>query len=406
MKLLAIETSCDETAIAILECTEKQGKSTFTVLGDALYSQAAKHAQYGGVYPSLAKREHAKNSIPLLTTALTKSGMFETQHATEVPEKTAAFFQELFTHEEGLAERMSKYIAHTKKPEIDAIAVTIGPGLEPALWVGVNVARALSRAWKLPIIAVNHLEGHLVASAVTEQKTEKGESMYELRDVKFPILGLLISGGHSQFVTSSTWGSYTLVGNTRDDSVGEAFDKVARMLGLPYPGGPAISELAEKNRAEEARPKLPRTLPRPMQQSKDLDLSFSGLKTSVRYLLHEMGDNLSDIDTRRVARAFEDAVTDVLVSKSVQALKLHRAQSFLLGGGVSANTYIAAQLRAAFTREAPQCTLYIPKPPLHTDNAIMIGMAGFLSHSRGAATYTDASLPPANGRLRLRGEGM
>jgi N6-L-threonylcarbamoyladenine synthase len=401
MKLLAIETSCDETALAVLECAEHGGTHTFSVLGEALYSQVAKHAKYGGVYPTLAKREHAKNIIPLLKTALTKANVTENQSPVTLPKDAEVYFAELFHHEEGLATKMQQFLSTTPRPALDAIAVTIGPGLEPALWVGVNVAKALAYAWNLPIIAVNHLEGHLVASVAQKKEGDNvTHPTYTIHDVAFPLLGLIISGGHSQFVTSSTWGTYTIVGNTRDDSVGEAFDKVARMLGLPYPGGPEISRLATRSKEKKRIPQLPSTLPRPMHQSGDMDLSFSGLKTAVRYMVQNIGE-VSDQQQEDIARAFTDAVTDVLIKKTLLGYTRYHPHTILIGGGVSRDTHITNGIRDALQTEAPSCNVCVPIPPLHTDNAIMIGMAGFLCHVRGEHIYTHETLPPAQGNLRL-----
>ena len=233
MRIFAIETSCDETALALVEGqaikeSGSGGAFSFTVLKSALLSQALLHSPYGGVYPNLAKREHLKN-LPVL---------FE-QFKDEV---------------------------------IDAIAVTRGPGLEPALWTGIEFAKKLAAERSLPLIPVNHMEGHLLSSLVQGGKLEA---------VKLPVLALLISGGHTEFVLMRSWFSYEIVGQTLDDAVGEAFDKVARMLGLPYPGGPEISKLAEYARKNNLHSDI--KLPRPMLGVKNNDVSFSGLKTAVLY---------------------------------------------------------------------------------------------------------------------------
>src|SRR3989344_935429 len=207
MRILAIETSCDETAIAIVECSGNETSARFTVLGNALLSQVEIHKEYGGVVPMLAKREHQKNLPHILDKAIAE--------------------------------------ANVPLQDIDAIAVTAGPGLEPALWVGINFAKALALVWNKPLVAVNHMEGHLLASL-----SEKIGEQLSISNLQFPILALLISGGHTELVLMKKWLEYELVGQTRDDAVGEAFDKVARMFGLPCPGGPEISRLAESVRSD------------------------------------------------------------------------------------------------------------------------------------------------------------
>jgi N6-L-threonylcarbamoyladenine synthase len=404
MRLLSIETSCDETALALLLCFSKEGETTFTLLSEALYSQVKEHSPYGGVFPTLAKRAHGKNIIPLLTTLLSESSDLKKREVKKEWEKEDILFLEnIFHHEEGLAEKVLSFVSVYEKPNIDAIAITIGPGLEPALWVGVNVAKALSFLWKMPLIGVNHLEGHLIASVVKEEKEEKEKKIYRLPHLSFPFVGLVISGGHSQFVYSKEWGVYKIIGNTRDDSVGEAFDKTARMLGLPYPGGPEIAYFADKNRKEEKILSILRPLPRPMKNSKDLDLSFSGIKTAVRYLIRDMGgeNELKKRDKERIARDFEDSISEVLAYKAQKAIEMYKAQSFLLGGGVSANTHISTAIKDILNKNASSCTLYIPEKPLHTDNAIMIGMAGFLLYLRKENIYSYETLPSAQGNLSL-----
>lgn len=396
MRILAIETSCDETAVSILEATGTPESAVFTVLGNALYSQADEHARYGGVYPTLAKREHAKNIVPLLVSALKEAGLF-TGEQRSLPESVTDSLRDIFSHEEGLAEVFERFAALCKPPNIDAIAVTYGPGLAPALWVGVNVAQALARVWDMPLIPINHLDGHMVASMVTA--TTDGEHSYKMTDVQFPVLGLIISGGHSEFVLSESLGSYRVIGSTRDDSVGESFDKVARMLSLPYPGGPAVSQLATQGRAlrsstDQADPAL-QSLPRPMLHSHDLDLSFSGLKTAVLYRTRDLGD-MSDHARALTAAEFEDAITDVLVSKTERALDQFPAPTVCVGGGVSANTFLRARLEQQLSQTHPDTMLAFPASGLSTDNAIMIGMAAYLRHARG--------IPDLDPRTELKAE--
>lgn len=370
MKILAIETSCDETAIAILECEGDDAAARFTILGNALLSQIEIHREFGGVFPAVAKREHAKNLVPILEAALEEAEMLKEDRQTfadGLPERIAA----LLEREPDLSEAFLESISEMEIPEIDAIAVTAGPGLEPALWVGVNFAKALSIIWGKPLIAVNHMEGHTLSALLTEA----GERTFELKDVKMPLLALLISGGHTELDAADAWREYKLIGQTRDDAVGEAFDKVARMLGLPYPGGPEVSKLAERDR-EDSRTN-PYKLPRPMIDTDDCDFSFSGLKTSVLYLTKDK--ELTEIEKEQLARAFEDAASDVLYAKASKALAQTGALALAIGGGVSANAHIRRVFRERLPQDHPEVSLFIPSAFLTGDNAIMIAIAGFYS---------------------------
>lgn len=384
MKILAIETSCDDTAIALLEGTGEASSAHFSVLGNASLSQIDLHRPYGGVYPTLAKREHAKNLIPILIETLRVGGMYE--------EKKESFeditILSLFEREPELQDAFSVFIQNTARPDIDAIAVTNGPGLAPALWVGVNLARALSRAWNIPLVPINHMEGHALAGLIKEES-----GVLVLSDPPLPLLTLLISGGHTELVLMNPWLSYSLVGITRDDAVGEAFDKVARMLNLPYPGGPEISKLAEKGRNNEGSLF---TLPRPMLNDGTCDFSWSGLKTAVLYLL-KAREELNEEERAKLAEEFEDVVAEVLWKKTARALTETGARSLSLGGGVSANTHI----RRVFTKEVqntfPDVAFSIPPASLTTDNAIMIGIAGYLRAIEGK--YAEDVRADANLRL-------
>lgn len=363
MKILAIETSCDETAIALLEVSGELRSPTIKILGDTLLSQAKLHEAYGGVYPNLAKREHEKN-LPILLEQTLK----EANEAIEAP-------------------------------KLDFIAVTTGPGLEPALWTGITFAEGLGRKWDKPVIPVNHMEGHIYSVLAS---LKPGESL------ELPALALLISGGHTELVYVKDFGVYEMLGQTLDDAVGEAFDKVARMLGLPYPGGPEISRLAEKRRKELGRefPDAGREqassfrLPRPMIHSKDLNFSFSGLKTAVLYKVK--ADNRHDDEYKQdMAQAFEDAVAEVLTKKTRQALdKYPDIRTLIVSGGVSANSFIQKQF-AKLIESYPQVTLRIPERTMATDNAIMIGLAGYVrAETQPELLKSDTTLK-AEGKLTL-----
>lgn len=336
MIILGIETSCDETALCLLETREVNEVIEYRVLGNIINSQIQLHREYGGVFPVLAKREHTKNLPILFEQVMKESGITEDQ--------------------------------------ISAIAVTRGPGLEPALWTGIVFAKELHEKFGIPVIPVNHMEGHIVSTLFNS--TDISRDFQRLKPLSAPALALLISGGHTEIVYIEKLGEYKILGRTRDDAVGEAFDKVARMIGLPYPGGPEISKLAQQARLQ----KLPRTitLPRPMIHSKDLDFSFSGLKTSVLYLLKEKGEITRELQME-IAREFEEAVTDVLVKKLEQAITDRECKTIIIGGGVIANTYI----RSAFEQisEISSIPLYLPAQGLTGDNALMIALAGALNYS-------------------------
>ena len=371
MKILAIETSCDETAIAIVEAEGDEKSARFTVLGNALISQIEIHKEYGGVFPALAKREHAKNLVPLLDAALEEAELLR-EDTRSIPEETRDAIAEMLSREPGLAEAFFDFVSECEPPAIDAIAVTAGPGLEPALWVGINFAKALALLWQKPLVAVNHMEGHVMAALAKND----GEQLV-IEDVAMPTLALLISGGHTELVLMKEWLEYEMVGQMLDDAVGEAFDKVARMLGLPYPGGPEISRLAELVRAGERAASDPTyALPRPMIADATCDFSFSGLKTAVLYLLKK-NPEISEHEKQHLAHEFENAVTEVLWKKTVRALEETGAQTLVIGGGVSANTHIRRVFKHSVDIGYPQITLRIPSEALTTDNAIMIALAGY-----------------------------
>lgn len=366
MRVLAIETSCDETAVAIVERKDGDESHSFSMLGNALLSQAAKHAEFGGVYPSLAKREHAKNLVPLTEKALLDARMLHKKSTELTPELTPEL-EKLLERERELFKQLTAFLKMYERPDIDMIAVTEGPGLEPALWVGINFAKALSLVWNVPVMPINHMEGHIVSSLLSEEAS--------LGHVEFPALALLISGGHTELVLMNDWFDYKLVGSTRDDAVGEAFDKVARMLDLSYPGGPEISRLATEARTKNIKSRY--SLPRPMIGSDDCDFSFSGLKTAVLYQIRDIG-TLTPEMKQEFAQEFEDAVVEILLKKTQKALDEHSVKTLILGGGVSANARIRAAFRALFKEKYPDSLLYIPDPSLTTDNAVMIGVAGIL----------------------------
>lgn len=404
MRVLAIETSCDETAVAVLECSGNTARADFRVLGNALYSQAAQHAEYGGVYPSLAKREHQANLVPLATQALHEAGLLEKTEGTTVNCSSAESIRD-----EKFKESVLEFLKRNEKPEVDMIAVTRGPGLEPALWTGISFAKALGDTWNTPVIGIDHMEGHIVSAllqsadtaetrrlnAEERRKNKQEPERYTLDTVRFPLLALLISGGHTELILMKRWFEYRAIGRTRDDAVGEAFDKVARMLSLPYPGGPRIAELAARSRQKDGE--NPFLFPSPMTEGVTCDFSFSGLKTSVLYTLKKM-DGLSETEREHVAEAFEDAAKDALVIQTRKALRKEATRTLAIAGGVSANETIRKAFEVLVKEEFPKLTLMVPEEGLTGDNAIMIGAAAYLRHTAGKVAGNGIQ---ASGKLRL-----
>ena len=347
MIVLGIETSCDETGVALYNTTPwEEGKPAFQgILGQGLHSQIAMHKDYGGVVPELASRDHIRRVLPLLDQSLSQSGL--------------------------------------KLADIDAIAFTQGPGLAGALLVGSAFAKSLAQGLNLPSIGVHHLEGHLL-SPLLGQTTPQ-----------FPFIALLVSGGHTQLMKVLGIGQYELLGETLDDAAGEAFDKTAKLLGLDYPGGAAISKLAEKGRPGIF------DLPKPMLHSGDLDFSFSGLKTAVLNQVKKFaGKKISDPSEvmqfqADLARSFVDSIVAVLVSKSEKALKQTGCKHLVLAGGVGANM----QLRNALNDKAKKNGFEVHYPPLElcTDNGVMIAFAGalrMLTANNGSTTSGAFDIKP------------
>ncbi|MEK7581723.1 MAG: tRNA (adenosine(37)-N6)-threonylcarbamoyltransferase complex transferase subunit TsaD [Patescibacteria group bacterium] len=393
MKILSIETSCDETAISLIDGNTRNGIVFFKVLGNALLSQVKLHAKYGGVFPMMAKREHSKALTHLLTEVLGQGKMLEKKKY-EISKKEEKIIKKILAREPELLEKFLKTIPALKKPHIDRMAVTYGPGLEPALWVGINFALALSYIWKIPIVPINHMEGHIFSAllkiadkrglnADLRRKNSLNAKRYALHPIHFPVLALLISGGHTELVLSKKFGNYKVIGSTRDDAVGEAFDKVARMLELPYPGGPEISRLAKKGKKN-----LLVKLPRPMINSGSFDFSFSGLKTAVLYLIKKIG-KLTAQKKADIAKEFENAITEVLTHKTTGALKKYEVKTLLIGGGVSANEKIRETFAQEIKNNFPNTKLFLPSRELTTDNALMIGITAYFKK------LPKTKLPPA-----------
>ncbi len=313
MRVLGLESSCDETGVAIYD-------SERGLLADALYSQIALHAEFGGVVPELASRDHVRKLLPLVRQVLDS--------------------------------------ANLRGSDIDAVAYTAGPGLAGALMVGACAGRAMAYAWGVPALAVHHMEGHLLAPMLEDAAPE------------FPFIALLVSGGHTQLVRVDGIGNYRLLGESLDDAAGEAFDKAAKMLGLPYPGGPQLAKAAAQGDVSRF------TFPRPMVNRPGLDFSFSGLKT---YTLNTVAEcrvdgQLSDGDRNDIAAAFQEAVVDTLTIKCLRALKQEGLKRLVIAGGVSANTALRERLEGRLATIG--AAVYYPRPAYCTDNGAMIAYAG------------------------------
>ena len=367
MIILSIETSCDETAASVVKITGSPASPSISVLGNALFSQIKIHEEFGGVFPALAKREHVKNLPPLLHKALQDAKLLKVSKEIQISSAQKKKLDTTLNREQGAADALYSLFSNIKKPALDAIAVTRGPGLEPALWVGINIAVALGKLWSIPVVPVNHMEGHIFSVLFAKTKNLK------LKTLNFPLLSLLISGGHTELVHSKKKLQYNTLGQTRDDALGEAYDKVARMIGLPYPGGPEIARLADTNRKKKT-PSTRWSFPRPMLYSKDFDFSFSGLKTSVLYATQNK--TLTDADREEIAKEFEDAVTDVIVRKTRKALEKFPSKTLIVAGGVAANKHIKKNIEK-LAKNFPELKVFFPSKELSTDNSVMIGIAAF-----------------------------
>jgi N6-L-threonylcarbamoyladenine synthase len=327
MRVLGIETSCDETGIAIYD-------SEAGLLANQLYSQVKLHADYGGVVPELASRDHVRKTIPLIQEALKEAGL------------TAQ--------------------------DIDGVAYTAGPGLVGALLVGATIGRSLAFAWDVPAVPVHHMEGHLLAPMLEDNPPD------------FPFVALLVSGGHTQLISVTGIGKYELLGESIDDAAGEAFDKTAKLLGLDYPGGPMLSKMAQQG--TEGR----FTFPRPMTDRPGLDFSFSGLKTFAANTVRANDDSAQT--HADIARAFEDAVVDTLAIKCKRALDQTGFKRLVMAGGVSANRTLRAKLGEMMKKRGG--SVFYARPEFCTDNGAMIAYAGMVRLQTGATQDLSVSVRP------------
>jgi N6-L-threonylcarbamoyladenine synthase len=334
MIVLGIDTSCDDTCVAVLEVRG----SRFDVRSNIVSSQIKIHKKYGGVFPTLAKREHKKN-LPVVFKKAIKE-------------------------------------AKIKENQIDLVSVTIGPGLEPCLWVGVNFAKDLARKLDIPIVPVNHIEAHILINFL----------LIPPSNFQLPAVSLVVSGGHTQLILMERIGKYKLIGETRDDAAGECFDKVARLLGLGYPGGPAIEKISN---FQIPNPKLKVEFPRPMIRQKNYDFSFAGLKTAVLYDFLKRPEKVRKSKEYKilVAKEVQQAVIDVLISKTIRAVKEFSAKSIILGGGVSANEELRHQFTENSKHQIPNSKLLIPPKELCTDNGLMVAVAGYFNKEKATKDF-------------------
>ena len=403
MKVLGIETSCDDTAIAVLEVQD----GCFQILSNVVSSQVEIHQKWGGVVPRLARREHEKNLVPVLKEALLEAGLLKKvrrQNAKSTIQRLK--LHEILQREPELCKQLTRFLGQYEKPAIDLIGVTTHPGLEPALWVGINFAKSLGSFWDISVVGVNHLEGHLLIALLSEDGG--------IRKDLFPAVGLIVSGGHTILVLVKEIGSYQTIGETRDDAAGECFDKTARILGLGYPGGPAIAQRAAQwnsqfpmvrqaprprargrmaHHPEQSRgiPNSPTNskhkirLPRPMINTKDYDFSFSWLKTAVLYHHQRQSEETkkSKDYIRAMAAEIQQAIVEVLIAKTIKAAKEYQVKRIILGGGVAANEELRNRLKQTGAKMGVM-TLVPPKD-LCTDNGVMIALAAFSRHTRGEA---------------------
>ncbi len=382
MKILSIETSCDETAIALVEVDISDSHISAREIDSALFSQIDIHKEFGGVFPAIAKREHAIHAPLLLEKILSKNS---TQTSQETSFDKWDEIEKILEREVGLFESFKKVLTTYNKPDIDFISVTQGPGLEPALWVGISFARALSLFWNIPLVGTNHMKGHIFSVLLNQG------------NIQFPALAFLMSGGHTELVELNSLTDFTIIGQTKDDAIGESYDKVARMIGLEYPGGPKIAELAQKARdAQTFSGDI--VLPRPMMHSKDFDFSFSGLKTAVLYKVKEL-EHIDEITKLQIAHEFEQSVTDVITHKISKVLDTKNYQTLIVSGGVIANTYLRSQLqKMADTKSIP---LLLPSLNDSTDNAQMIAVAGAIDSLSNPLQINPEI--QANGSLQYQG---
>jgi len=362
MIILGIDTSCDDTCVALLKIRNSttahfqwagspspysRAVAKFEIRSNIVSSQAKLHAKYGGVYPSLAKREHQKN-LPIV-------------------------------FKKALRQAQGKLLRKTQGKLIDLIGVTVGPGLEPCLWQGVNFAKDLARKLNSPIIPVNHIEAHILVNTINNQ---------QLAISNFPAVCLVVSGGHTQLILMRGIRQYKLIGETRDDAAGECFDKVARILGLGYPGGPIVAAEAARCKVKGLRFRV--RLPRPMIYQKNYDFSFSGLKTAVLYLVKQLTINNKQLTIRQkreICHEVQQAIIDVLIHKTLRAAKDFKVKSIILGGGVVANNELRKQFQSTINNQQLAMNFLVPPKIFCTDNAAMVAVSAYFNQEKAIKNW-------------------
>lgn len=380
MKILGIETSCDDTCASVLEKRKKK----IVLLSQIISSQEKLHADYEGVFPSLAKREHQKNIILVLEKSLIQANLLKLKKKNNLEKFDK--LEKILERNPELLENLKIFLKKYKKPKIDKIAITIGPGLEPCLWVGVNLAKALSYCWDLPIIPINHLEGHLLSPWIFEKNKSD-----------FPAIGLIVSGGNTQLILINNIGKYKLIGETRDDASGECFDKTARILGLAYPGGREIAKMASKFKKQKYNLRLPR----PMIYEKNFDFSFSGLKTAVLYDYKKRSEKekKSKEYIIEMSKEIQNSIIEVLITKTFNAAEKYKAKTIIVGGGVSANKALQKNIIKKCAEKKIAC--FFPKNEHTADNASMIALAAEISPCQKQCAWQ--KIKP-NSNLKINGK--
>lgn len=390
MIILAIETSCDDTAISIIKTTASALKkkqpffNDFEILSDYVSSQSKIHSSYGGVFPAIAKREHQKSLTPLLIKSLKTAGLLK-KNKKPIHAKKLLKVQKILERNQDIFNDVKEFLKEYEIPEINKIAVTYGPGLEPCLYTGVNFARALSFYWDTPLISVNHLEGHIIANWLAP-----------IEKVEFPATALVVSGGNTQIINVENIGKYKLIGETRDDAAGECFDKTARILELEYPGGPSVAREAKKFKKK----KFDISLPRPMIHDKNYDFSFSGLKTAVLYDFKKRTNEEKKSKDYIVEMCYqiERSIIDVLISKTMKAAEELKTKTILLGGGVSANRELIKEFKKKC--KIKRLKFVSPLPRFSGDNASMIALTALFSSNVKKLSWQ--KLKP-NSNLKING---
>jgi N6-L-threonylcarbamoyladenine synthase len=380
LTILAIETSCDDTAIAILKIKNQKLK----ILSNITSSQIKLHKKYGGVYPFLAKREHQRNLPIVLNKALRKADFVN-------PKSEIRNSKQI---------QNSKFKIQNSFKKIDLIAVTVGPGLEPCLWTGINFAKELAEKLQIPIMPVNHIEAHIFANFISEKsKVKSQKSKLQLKSQNlFPAICLVVSGGHTQLILMKGFGKYKILGETRDDAAGECFDKVARILGLGYPGGPIIAKMATKLKIQNSKFKI--QLPRPMMHQKNYDFSFSGLKTAVLYKIKsEKRKTKNEKYIQEMCYEIQQAIIDVLIHKTLKATKNYQVKSIILGGGVAANTELRKQFKLKIENCKLKINFLVPPKNLCLDNAVMIGITAYFHRLKNKTKNKEELKAKANLRI-------